>query len=175
MKSIPVLYLDLDGTVRKGFDEIGKFVNSAKDVEVFDGVPQLISTYKIEGFRVVGITNQGGLALGHLKEKDLIENIAETNSQCMNLFDIIMACRHHPDSKDKEFAICWCRKPRIGNIVTACHELCEKYPDECYPPHLALFVGDRPEDKQCAANAGIKFKWAKDWRKSNCPADINST
>jgi hypothetical protein len=30
-KPTPVLYLDLDGTVRKGYDELGKFVNSAAD------------------------------------------------------------------------------------------------------------------------------------------------
>jgi phosphoglycolate phosphatase-like HAD superfamily hydrolase len=36
--------------------------------------------------------------------------------------------------------------------------------DECYPPHLALFVGDRPEDKECAKAANIKFMETKKWR-----------
>jgi len=164
VKCVPVLYLDLDGTVRKGFDELGRFVNSPEDVEVFEGVPELIRSYKKKGFRVVGITNQGGVSLGHMTKNNLKENIAATNSQCMNQFDVIMACQHHPDAKDEEFSVCWCRKPRIGNIVTACHVLAERYHGECYPPHMALFVGDRPEDELCAANAGIKFEWASVWR-----------
>lgn len=36
-----VLYIDLDGTVRKGFGELGKFVNFASDVEIFPKVREL--------------------------------------------------------------------------------------------------------------------------------------
>lgn len=36
--------------------------------------------------------------------------------------------------------------------------------DEIYPPHWGLFVGDQPEDQQCAENAGLPFMWAKEWR-----------
>lgn len=36
-KSYRVLYLDLDGTVRHGFDELGRFVNKPEDVTVFSG------------------------------------------------------------------------------------------------------------------------------------------
>jgi hypothetical protein len=38
-KAVPVLYLDLDGTVRKGKDELGRFVNGPDDVELFPEVP----------------------------------------------------------------------------------------------------------------------------------------
>ena len=38
MKATPILCLDLDGTVRKGYDEIGKFVNKKEDVYIFSGV-----------------------------------------------------------------------------------------------------------------------------------------
>jgi len=31
-------------------------------------------------------------------------------------------------------------------------------------PEEILFVGDRPEDEQAAANAGVAFQWAADWR-----------
>lgn len=162
-KPTPVLYLDLDGTVRKGFDELGKFVNTADDVEIFDGVPELIQKYRDCGYRIVGITNQGGVSLGHLTFNDMEKAIMRTQNLCWSGFDKIMACIHHPDAKDPEFAVCWCRKPRIGNIVEAAIALGKMY-DEYYPPHLALFVGDRLEDEECAKNAGIKFMNAKDWR-----------
>ena len=164
-KATPVLYLDLDGTVRKGFDELGRFVNKKEDVEVFAGVVDLMRKYKEKGWRIVGITNQGGVATGQLAYGDMTAAIIETNRQTEQLFDKIMVCVHHPDAKDKEMAVCWCRKPRIGNVVLAAHELGNVY-NEYYPPHIALFIGDRPEDKQCAENAGIPFMDAKEWRES---------
>ena len=164
-KATPVLYLDLDGTVRKGFDELGRFVNKKEDVEVFVGVVDLMRKYKEKGWRIVGITNQGGVATGQLSYEDMTAAIVETNNQTEKLFDKVMVCVHHPDAKEKEMSVCWCRKPRIGNVVIAAQELGKMY-DEYYPPHLALFVGDRPEDKECAENAGISFMDAKEWRQS---------
>lgn len=69
-----------------------------------------------------------------------------------------------PDAKEQEMAVCWCRKPRIGNIVEAAVAMGKMYP-EYYPPHMALFVGDRDEDRQCSENAGIRFMLASEWRK----------
>jgi len=169
-KQVPILFLDLDGTVRKGFDEIGKFVNCVGDVEIFPEVPKLIENYKKKGFRIVGITNQGDISLGLMTEQNLRENINRTNSLCDNKFDLILACQHHPDSHVKQMSRCFCRKPRIGNVVLACCLLGQRYRGEYYPPHICLFVGDREEDRQCAENANIDFIWAKDWRKKKLEA-----
>jgi D-glycero-D-manno-heptose 1,7-bisphosphate phosphatase len=162
-KATRVLYLDLDGTVRHGFDELGRFVNSPDDVVIFPEALTLIRRYKLMGYRIVGISNQGGIALGHLSMDECSFAMLKTNDLCGQMFDKMAWCQHHPDAKDPEFARCWCRKPRIGLIVEACASL-GRAMDEFYPPHLALFVGDRPEDEQCAANANIDFMWAKDWR-----------
>ena len=85
---------------------------------------------------------------------------------CGDMFDRIAWCQHHPDAKDPEFARCWCRKPKPGLVIEALLELA-KATGEIYPPHLALFVGDRPEDAQCAAALSMDFMWAKDWRAIN--------
>lgn len=162
-KAARVLFLDLDGTVRKGLDELGRFVNGPEDVEVFEGVPKLLRRYRDQGWRIVGVTNQGGVALGHLSFEKMNLALVETVRQCENLFDRIVSCVHHPDAKDPEMAVCWCRKPRIGMLVFAGLSLSEQH-NEFYPPHLMLMVGDRPEDEECARNAGIAFKWAADWR-----------
>jgi histidinol-phosphate phosphatase family protein len=163
-RAVSVLYLDLDGTVRKGFDELGRFVNSWKDVEVFPEVPQLMKSYKDKGWRIVAISNQGGISLGHMSMETCAKAMLETQKQCFNLFDKMLWCMHHPEAKDPEFAICWCRKPRAGLVVEAAILLGKQFP-EYYPPHLALFVGDRPEDKGCAEAANIKFMDSKEWRK----------
>lgn len=164
-KATPVLYLDLDDTVRKGKDTTGHFVNEASDVEVFPEVPSILAEYKKRGWRIVAITNQGGVALGHLSDQDCFKALMETQRQCGGVFDKMMSCFHHPEASDPEYAVCWCRKPRIGLIIEAAHALAAKH-NEYYPPHLALFVGDRIEDKECAENAGIKFMWAEIWRAS---------
>ncbi len=159
----PVLYLDIDGTVRHGMDELGHFVNCIADVKIFPDALKLMRKAKAEGHRIVGISNQGGIALGHLTMKACIGIMFETQKQCDGLFDKIAWCQHHPNAKDPEMAECWCRKPRIGLIVETMLDLAQ-HTNEYYPPAFGLFVGDRAEDKECAANAGLRFMWAADWR-----------
>lgn len=160
---VPVLYLDLDGTVRKGFDELGRFVNGPEDVEVFDGVPELLKQYKERGWRIVGISNQEGIALGHMSMRTCVHAMDETNRQCDRVFDKITWCSHHPNANDPEMAACWCRKPRIGMIIETAMDLAKKH-KEMYPPHLGVFVGDMDTDRECAENAGLQFVEASVWR-----------
>lgn len=152
---VPVLYCDLDGTIRHGKDELGYFVNTAEDVQIFDGVTDLLWKYRALGWRIVGISNQAGVGLGYMDRKTCSETMHETNRQTRYAFDKIFWCEHKPDEG------CACRKPGVGLIVEARHSL---YTSEVYPPEIALFVGDRPEDEQCAANAGIRFMHAVQWR-----------
>lgn len=165
----PVLYLDIDGTVRQGKDDpLGKFVNGPEDVVVFPEAVEMMRRWKTAGGLVVGVSNQGGIALGIVSLLDVGEAMVETQRQCEGLFDKIMFCRHHPNAEDPEMARCWCRKPSAGAIATACDGLsADRHRQghvERYPPHMALMVGDRPEDQQCAENAGLDFMWAADWR-----------
>lgn len=165
-RPVHILYLDLDGTVRHGKNELGHFVNTVADVHVFPEARERMREFKQNGWRIVGITNQGGVALGYMSFEVAQQIQLTTYVACEKLFDKIMLCVHHPDATNREMAVCWCRKPRIGNIVEAAVRLGYEYPDEYYPPHLALFVGDRLEDRECAAGAGIGFMDAKDWRAS---------
>lgn len=162
--TVPVLYLDLDGTVRKGKDELGYFVNTADQVKIFPEVPELLRQYKQLGYRIVGVTNQGGIALGYMDKATCAEALAETNRQTGYAFDKIAACPHHPDATDPGMARCWCRKPKAGLIVESAIILAKKF-HEIYPPHLGLMVGDMVTDAECAAAAGLDFMNAAVWRK----------
>lgn len=162
-KMVPVLYCDIDGTIRWGKDELGRFVNTAQDVRVFDCVPDLLWEYKKRGWRIVGVSNQGGIALGHMDTRTCVEAMNETQIQTRGMFDKITWCSHHPDAKTPEMAVCWCRKPKAGLVIEAALDLSQLC-GEIYPPHLALFVGDRPEDEGCAENAGLRFMHASRWR-----------
>jgi D-glycero-D-manno-heptose 1,7-bisphosphate phosphatase len=163
-RAVPVLYLDMDGTVRKGKDELGRFVNGPEDVEVFPEAVKQMRRWKRAGGRIAGVSNQGGIALGIVSFEKVVAAMMETQRQCDNMLDIIHFCCHHPDASDPENARCWCRKPSAGAVVEAAHGLKRKFPGEYYPPHLGLFVGDRAEDSGCALAAGLDFRWAKDWR-----------
>lgn len=163
-KAVPVLYLDIDGTVRHGRDELGRFVNTASDVVVFPEAVEQMRRWKAGGGRIVGVSNQGGIALGIVMELDVARTMVETQRQCEGLFDRLLWCKHHPDALDPEMARCWCRKPSAGAIAEAAHGVADLHPDEFYPPYMSLMVGDRPEDQMCAANAGLDFQWAHEWR-----------
>jgi D-glycero-D-manno-heptose 1,7-bisphosphate phosphatase len=170
-KTVPVLYLDIDGTVRHGKDELGHFVNTSRDVKVFEEVPGLLHTYKANGWRIVGISNQGGIALGHMTQTDCVEAMRETQIQTMHAFDKLIWCQHHPDAPDPEMAVCWCRKPKPGLIIEGALSLAEKT-HEIYPPHMGLFVGDMESDLETAVNAGLSFMWAREWRAGKHLAEL---
>lgn len=164
-KAVPVLYLDIDGTVREGKDDaLGRFVNGPEDVRVFPQAVELMRAWAARGGRIVGVSNQGGIALGIVTLDLVAQSMAETQVQCDWLFDRIAFCRHHPSASDPLMARCWCRKPRPGLAIEAALSMAEQFEGEIYPPHLALMVGDRQEDLQMAGQLNVAFEWAEDWR-----------
>lgn len=164
-KATPVLYLDLDGTVREGKDDpLGKFVNGPADVRVFPAAVEMMRRWKSGGGRIAAVSNQGGIALGLVTYDAVAAAMLETQRQVGGLFDVMQWCSHHPKAKDPEMARCWCRKPSAGAVVETAHGLVTRFPGEFYPPYMGLFVGDRPEDEECARSAGLDFQWAQDWR-----------
>ncbi|MGH3525048.1 MAG: hypothetical protein ACRDU4_20015 [Mycobacterium sp.] len=163
-KPVPILFLDLDGTVRHGKDELGRFVNGPGDVVVFPEAVEMMRRWKAGGGRIVGVSNQGGIALGHLTMDDCAAAMRRTHQLAGELFDWIAWCRHHPHAPHLEMARCWCRKPSPGLLIDAALGLGDVYRGESYPPYTALMVGDRPEDQECARIASIDFQWAADWR-----------
>lgn len=167
MKEIPtpVLYLDIDGTVREGKDDpLGKFVNGPEDVRVFPGAVEMMRRWKAAGGRIIGVSNQGGIALGIVEYGRVAAAMLETHRQAEQLFDKLVFCVHHPDAKTPEMARCWCRKPAPGLLIEGAIDLGGQH-NEYYPPYMGLMVGDRSEDQRCAEIAGLDFQWAADWRK----------
>jgi D-glycero-D-manno-heptose 1,7-bisphosphate phosphatase len=160
VRFVPVLFLDIDGTVRRGAnDPGGRFVNHPDHVLVFPEARARMAAWRQHGGRVVGVSNQGGVPQGKVTLADMAAAMDETQAQTGGLFDLILACTH-PLERDA----CWCRKPQPGLLVQGVAALERLHPDEFYPHHEMLMVGDRPEDHACAANAGIRFRWAADWR-----------
>ena len=163
-KAVPVLYLDLDGTVRQGKDDaLGRFVNGPEDVVVFPEAVEMMRRWKAGGGRIIGVSNQGGVALGLVPYAQVEAAMRKTYVDTGRLFDKIAFCVHHPAVPHPEMARCWCRKPSPGLIIESALDVAHKH-GEFYPPYMGLMVGDRPEDEQCARLAGLDFQWAADWR-----------
>lgn len=163
-KAVPVLYLDIDGTVRQGKDDaLGRFVNGPADVVAFPEATEMMRRWKQAGGRIIGVSNQGGVALGIVTAVDVAAAMAETHRQTGQLFDRIAWCSHHPNAADPEMARCWCRKPAPGLLIESALDLAARH-HEYYPPHMGLMVGDRDEDEQCARIAGLDFQQATEWR-----------
>jgi D-glycero-D-manno-heptose 1,7-bisphosphate phosphatase len=164
-----ILFLDLDGTVRYSNNPSG-FINRAEDVEVYREAKCRIHQFLNAGWKIVYITNQGGIAAGFTTTRDLIEGVEVMESKldlpdCLPLY-------HCPHGVHQG---CICRKPRPGLVVRALDDLAIPYRDIpfnlVFPnPRLTidtrecLFVGDRNEDQECAAACGIPFMHAKEWR-----------
>ncbi len=164
-RAVPVLYLDIDGTVRQGKDdELGRFVNGPEDVVVFPEAVERMRLWKRAGGRIIGVSNQGGIALGLVPFARVAAAMVETQRQCAGLFDRIAFCQHHPDAEHPEMARCWCRKPRPGLAIETVLSLAEQHSGEIYPPYMALFVGDRDEDRECANALNVDFQPADEWR-----------
>lgn len=163
-KPVPLLFLDIDGTVRHGLDETGRWIETPDDVTVFPEAVTRMQEWRDQGGRIVGVSNQGGIALGYLTDETCRDIMQRTQDLTGDLFDIVMWCRHHPNAESPGDADCWGRKPMPGIIFETVSMLMEEHEDECYPPNQALMVGDRPNDRECAARAGIRFQWAVDWR-----------
>lgn len=162
--AVPVLFLDIDGTVRQGKDDaLGRFVNGPEDVVVFPEAVEMMRRWKAGGGRIIGVSNQGGIALGIVDPAKVAAAMVETHRQADQLFDKIAWCQHHPQATHPEMARCWCRKPMAGLLIESAVHLAHAH-SEMYPPYMALMVGDRPEDEACAVAAGLDFQWAAEWR-----------
>lgn len=165
----PVLFVGLDWTIRYTSKNEGGFVHEPQDIEIYDGVVDILRSYKRDGWRIVAISNQGGIAMGYVSENTVNRGMLETNRMCANFFDRMHWCTHYPNAVGDEVAtkeeksICFCRKPKIGLVVMALVSMAEQY-GELYRPYACLFVGDREEDRLCAEAASIPFVCAREWR-----------
>jgi D-glycero-D-manno-heptose 1,7-bisphosphate phosphatase len=164
----PILWLDLDGTLRKGPEERGgRHVQGPDDVEIFEGVPSILAAYRRKGWRCVGITNQGGVALGLVDKRAVDAGIKRTNALLGSALEFTCVCYHHPDAAEIHMRECWCRKPGIGMLLDGAARLRILYGDsELYVPSRQLLVGDMDTDKACAKAANVRFAHAKEWRES---------
>jgi len=151
----PALCLDFDGTIR--YSKHGRIINRPEDVALFEGVEEKIWSCKDKGFLVFGITNQGGVAYGFKKEAAWQEELAQT-VRLFNRdpFDHVAYSLLHPKGRVKPYNHrSLLRKPEIGMLAVCEAVMFQK--GIVVDWEESIFVGDRPEDEECATRAGVKF------------------
>jgi D-glycero-D-manno-heptose 1,7-bisphosphate phosphatase len=166
-KTTPLLILDLDGTVREPLSD-GKFIQRPRDQQIINGASGAIAYFAATGWKIVGVTNQAGVASGKKSLQSCIKEQQYTRVLLPQI-DEIYFCPYFEGRK------CFCvtpsevhnhskhpesgkfRKPNPGMLNLAI---------QMHAPDKVLMVGDRPEDRDAANAAGIKFQQASSWRQT---------
>jgi D-glycero-D-manno-heptose 1,7-bisphosphate phosphatase len=152
---IPILCLDLDGTVRKS--KSGTFISGPDDIVLMEGIEEAIWHFKNKGYLVAAISNQGGVAHGYKTPEEIDEELEKTrNLFDKNPFDSMKAAYQMEGGTIFPYNVkSLMRKPYHGMLVVLEIDIWEAgYVADW---NNSLFVGDRPEDEECAANAGIAY------------------
>jgi len=145
------LFLDLDGTVRR--TKSGKpCPNHPDDQEVMEGRYDKIWEYKNKGYKLVAVTNQGGIGLGYMTHAQCKDTLKDLDDKLGNPFDKMLYAPHRPDAKHPM------TKPNPGMIHAAAKDLNIDLKN-------SIMVGDRDSDAESAKRAGVKFQWANDFFK----------
>lgn len=132
--------------------EVG-YLHRAEDVRWVDGIVPLCRAAQAQGYALVVVTNQAGIARG-LYSTDDFENLmtwmrAELNAQGVSL-DAVYHCPYHPQHglggwrREHED-----RKPGPGMLLRAARDLGLDLP-------ASVLVGDRCSDIGAANAAGLR-------------------
>jgi D-glycero-D-manno-heptose 1,7-bisphosphate phosphatase len=137
------LFIDRDGVINVDKNHVFR----KEDFEFQEGIFELCRKYINDGFLIIVVTNQAGIAKGLYTEYDFLILTEWMISQFLSMGIIISKvyyCPHHPDIN----GYCACRKPEPGMILKAEKEFNLDI-SEC------LLIGDKETDLQAGRNAGI--------------------
>lgn len=139
------VFLDRDGVLNK---ELGDYVCRVEDFHVLEHNFKPLKQLQDNGYILIVITNQGGLAKGWYT-KDTLDGMHRHLKETYQLNGVTFAeiyyCNHHPEYNGK----CLCRKP--GSLML--EKALARFDID---PSLSYFIGDRERDVIAGELAGIK-------------------
>lgn len=143
------VFLDRDGTI---IEEVG-YLNDPGKMQLLPYSCSSIKTLNQNGFYVIVISNQSGVARGYFSEEQvhiINQKLQEKLRQKGAHIDAFYFCPHHPQGSVAKYRmICNCRKPNIDLLKQAAKNL-KLNLSQCY------FVGDKETDVLTSNNAGCK-------------------
>jgi D-glycero-D-manno-heptose 1,7-bisphosphate phosphatase len=134
------IFLDRDGTLIR---DVG-YCSKAGDVELLEGVGELLPKLKAAGFQLVIVTNQSGIGRGYFTEGDFWSVQHELEKQLgPGVIDATYFCPDTPQSESER------RKPNPGMLLEAAREL-------GIDLERSYMVGDKVSDTQAGLRAGVR-------------------
>jgi D-glycero-D-manno-heptose 1,7-bisphosphate phosphatase len=122
MTKHPAVFLDKDGTL---IEDLPYNVNPSK-IRLARGAEESLPLLHSLGYRLIVVSNQGGVALG-LFPQEALEAVEERLRELLRRCGAPLAgfywCPHHPEGIVPAYALpCFCRKPKPGLLIRAAHE-----------------------------------------------------
>jgi D,D-heptose 1,7-bisphosphate phosphatase len=149
--SRPAVFFDRDNTLIISDGYLG----DPSKVVLIAGAAEAVARLRRDGFAIVVVSNQSGIARGMFDERAaeaVDRRMAELlrNADPDARIDGHEFCPHHPEAPLPEYRLeCECRKPRPGMILKAAHEL-------GLDLSRSWLVGDAPRDVEAGAAAGCR-------------------
>jgi D-glycero-D-manno-heptose 1,7-bisphosphate phosphatase len=151
------VFLDRDGVIsRLIYHQESGAIDSPFTVSQFQllpGVGEAISLLNTQGYKVIVVTNQPGIAKNHfsLDTLDQMHRLMRDELKASKaVLDGIYYCPHHPEGDNLLYRmVCQCRKPEPGLLVRAARDLGVDL-SQCY------MVGDSLTDVQAGQRAGCR-------------------
>lgn len=144
-----VVFLDRDGTIN-----IEKnYLYRPEDFEFISGAVHAIKLLNDNGFKIVVVTNQAGVARGYYTEED-VKKLHNYIDECLREYgahiDTYIYCPHHPENGIGKYRCrCSCRKPATGMFEKAA---------DVYDIDMeqSWMVGDNVGDMESGKKFGLK-------------------
>lgn len=135
------VFLDRDGVLNQ---EIGDYVFDPDLFVIPDHVPGALQTLKAAGYRLIVVTNQGGIDKGLFTRAQMDACHAKLEAAAPGLLDYIYYSPHHKIKTRSQLS-----KPNWLMLERGLHRY------GCRPEHSFL-VGDAARDLEAAAALGIR-------------------
>ncbi|MEZ4741644.1 MAG: HAD family hydrolase [Bdellovibrionota bacterium] len=144
------IFLDRDGVLNL---DTG-YVYKTTELQILPGVGEALKGLKAQGFLLLVITNQSGIARGYFNEQD-VEKLHKFMNQELETnygvaIDDFFICPHHPKGKIAKYrAECICRKPKPNLVQQAMKRWNVNL-------NASYLVGDKASDIELGINLGIQ-------------------
>jgi D,D-heptose 1,7-bisphosphate phosphatase len=143
------VFLDRDGVIITE----KKYLYNPDEVELTEGAVEAIKLLNENGFLVLIVTNQSGVARNYYKESDIPkvhQRINDIVTQAGGRIDQCYYCPHHPNGENPKYKkVCDCRKPEPGMILQGIEEFKVSAKD-------SYIIGDKMSDLLAGVNANLK-------------------
>jgi D,D-heptose 1,7-bisphosphate phosphatase len=148
----PVVFLDRDNTLIANDGDLG----DPSRVRLLDGVASGLKALHEAGYRLVVISNQGGVARGAFTEEDVdavhqrIAGMVDTESSLERVIDRFYYCPYHPEGTVPDYRRehPW-RKPKPGMLLQAAQDL-------DLDLARSWMIGDQERDVAAGRSAGCR-------------------